>query len=102
MVIKMNKEIINKLNENNNFHLSLKVIQASENSFLYKLKEKLKDKNIVIINSNIDIYDQLYNAYINKVDFVLVDSSINYLLPLVNIISNDYIEIIKPHIRSSI
>lgn len=88
-----------KLNQNNNFHLSLKVIQATEVKALKALQEKLKENNktsIIIETSN--CYEILLKAYNEKIDYVLVNSSVNFLLPLVNIITTDDVSIIKPMI----
>lgn len=97
----MNKlEIIEKLNQNNNFHLSLKVISATQDSVLYQIKEVIekKNKSVIIITDIEGCYEKLKQAYQEKIDYVLVNSQISFLLPLVNIITNDDISVIKPTI----
>lgn len=97
----MNKlEIIEKLNQNNNFHLSLKVISATQDSVLYQIKEVIESKNksAIIITDIEGCYEKLQQAYQEKIDYVLVNSQISFLLPLVNIITNDDISVIKPTI----
>ena len=97
----MNKlEIIEKLNQNNNFHLSLKVISATQDSVLYQIKEVIEkeNKSAIIITDIEGCYEKLQQAYQEKVDYVLVNSQISFLLPLVNIITNDDISVIKPTI----
>ena len=90
-----NQKIIEKLNQNNNFHLSLKVIQITDRKILEQLKQELENNNkkVVIINNS---YEALLDAYNNKVDYVLIDETINYLLPLVVVITKEIIDIIKP------
>ena len=74
----MNKlEIIEKLNQNNNFHLSLKVISATQDSVLYQIKEVIekKNKSVMIIIDIEDCYEQLKQAYQEKVDYVRRDKN---------------------------
>ena len=97
----MNKlEIIEKLNQNNNFHLSLKVISATQDSFLYQIKEVIekKNKSVMIIIDIEGCYEKLKQAYQEKIDYVLVNSQLSFLLPLVNIITSDDVSSIKPTI----
>lgn len=97
----MNKlEIIEKLNQNNNFHLSLKVISSTQDSVLYQIKEVIEkeNKSAIIITDIEGSYEKLQQAYQGKIDYVLVNSQISFLLPLVNIITNDDISVIKPMI----
>lgn len=97
----MNKlEIIEKLNQNNNFHLSLKVISSTQDSVLYQIKEVIEkeNKSAIVITDIEGCYEKLQQAYQEKIDYVLVNSQISFLLPLVNIITNDDISVIKPMI----
>ncbi len=93
-----NLEIIEKLNQSNNFHLSLKTISATDIEVLNKLKQVIENKNktTIIIASLENAYEELLKAYNNKIDFVLVNSKLSFMLPLVNIITTDDISIIKP------
>ena len=91
-------EIIEKLNQNNNFHLSLKTISATDIEVLNKLKQVIENKNktTVIIASLENAYEELFKAHNNKIEIVLVNSQLSFMLPLVNIITTDDISIIKP------
>ena len=90
-----NNDFLNKLNEQNNFHLTFKVIQITDNTLLEYAASKTIEKN-VIINSENDIYEQLKNAYENKVRFVFIDEKIDCLLPFYVCLTIPYIDIIKP------
>lgn len=86
--------IIEKLNNNNNFHLSLKTIQVTDKNLLLKLKEKLANKSIVIDNLK-DCYDLLLLAYNKKIEYVLINEIVDFTIPILTIISNDNTNIIK-------
>ena len=93
------KHLINKLNEEHNFHLSLKVILFTDNDVLNQVFDKLVSLNYkchkIDCNSR---YESLKNAYENKADFVLASSSEIYLLPLLVVVSNENIDAIRPYI----
>ena len=86
-----NLKIIEKLNQSNNFHLSLKCILASDNEVLNKLKQVIENENktTVIIASLENAYEELLKAHNNKIEIVLVNSQLSFMLPLVNIITTD-------------
>ena len=91
-------EIIEKLNQNNNFHLSFKSILATDNKVLSKLKQVIESKNkkAIIITSLDNAYEELLLSYNNKIDYILVNQELTFMLPLVNIITTDEVSIIKP------
>ena len=91
-------EIIEKLNQNNNFHLSLKSILATDDEVLNKLKQVIENKNkkVIIINFIDNAYEALLKAYNEKIDYVLISQELTFMLPLVNIITIDCVEVIKP------
>ena len=95
-----NLEIIEKLNQSNNFHLSLKCILASDNEVLNKLKQVIENENkkAIIINLIDNAYEELLKAYNEKIDYVLIGQNLKFMLPLVNIITTDCIDVIKPMI----
>ena len=92
-------QLIKRLNEENNFHLSLKVIQVTD----CKVSQNLKDilcslgKCCEIIDND-NPYETLKKAYDEKTDYVIAGSNDNYLLPLVVVINNDNVDVIKPMI----
>lgn len=90
-------KILDKFEKDNFFQLKLKSIQITDNDILNKLSNKLDDlgyKNKIIDENN--IYDDLYDAYINKVDYVLINEKIDILLPQLIVIIGDYCNLIKP------
>lgn len=90
-------EIIKKLNENNNFHLSLKGIQITDNNLINEVKKHLESKGLTVkILGKNNLYNDLEEAYKNKIDYVLYDDSINILLPLFIVLTNGNTDIIKP------
>lgn len=94
------KNLIELLNQNNNFHLSLRCIMANEVKVLDALKNRLENNNnnTLVIDSLDNAYNQLTYAYNNKIDYVLVNKDLSFMLPLVNIITTDDISTIKPMI----
>ena len=92
-------QLIKRLNEENNFHLSLKVIQVTDEKVALQLLDKLQEegKTVDIIDKN-DPYKTLKKAYEEKIDYIIARSNDNYLLPLVVVIANDDIDVIKPMI----
>lgn len=96
----MEKEVLMKLNDNNNFHLSLKVIQITDNDLISKCEEYLngKGKTVFAILANDNLYEKLLNAYEMKVDYILINEKINILLPQLILITKDITNIIKPMI----
>ena len=91
--------LIKRLNEENNFHLSLKVIQVTDYKVSQNLKEALCSlgKSCEIIDND-NSYETLKKAYDEKIDYVISGSKDNYLLPLVVVINNDNVDVIKPMI----
>ena len=96
----MEKEVLMKLNDNNNFHLSLKVIQITDDELISKCEEYLNDKGktVFVILANDNLYEKLLNAYEMKVDYILINEKINILLPQSILITKDVTNIIKPMI----
>ena len=96
----MEKEVLMKLNDNNNFHLSLKVIQITDDDLISKCEEYLngKGKTVFVILANDNLYEKLLNAYEMKVDYILINEKINILLPQSILITKDVTNIIKPMI----
>lgn len=91
------KETIKKLNQNNNFHLSFKVIQINDDSIIDLLIKKINEK-VYVIKERYDLYDKLLDAYNNKYKYIVCNETINFLLPLVTIIVKDDVSLIKPTI----
>lgn len=93
-------EILKKLNNHNNFHLTLKVIEISNDLLLDSIASFInaQNKTTQVITSKKKCFDLLYFAYINKIDYVLVNQNIDFLLPLVSIIYKDELTLIKPMI----
>lgn len=96
----MEKDLLLKLNEYNNFHLSLKVIQITDNDLISKCEEYLyaQGKTVFVILSNEGLFENLLKAYESKVDYVLINENINILLPQSILITKDITSIIKPMI----
>ena len=96
----MEKDLLLKLNEYNNFHLSLKVIQITDNDLISKCEEYLyaQGKTVFVILSNEGLFENLLKAYESKVDYVLINENINILLPQSILITKDVTSIIKPMI----
>jgi len=92
-------QLIKRLNEENNFHLSLKVIQVTDENVALQLLDKLQEegKTVDIIDKN-DPYKTLKKAHEEKIDYIIARSNDNYLLPLVVVIASDDIDVIKPMI----
>ncbi len=92
------KTLSQQLNEKDNFHLSLKCIEFSDQTIISEFQEKLIEQKIsyTIIDKNEDIFQQLWNAYQQQVEFVLYSSPLTVLLPLVLVITNENITQIKP------
>ena len=78
----MEKEVLMKLNDNNNFHLSLKVIQITDDDLISKCEEYLngKGKTVLVILANDNLYEKLLNAYEMKVDYILINAYCNLYL----------------------
>ena len=93
-----NAEIIKELNKYNNFHLSLKVIQITDDKLLESLSTFLKDnkKSSIIITTLNNVIDELLKAYNKKIDYVLCNENIEFLLPLVIILTKENLDLIKP------
>ena len=96
----MEKDLLLKLNEYNNFHLSLKVIQITDNDLISKCEEYLskKEKKVFVILTNEGLFENILKAYESKVDYVLINENINILLPQSILITKDVTSIIKPMI----
>lgn len=96
----MEKEVLKKLNNNNNFHLSLKVIQITDNDLILKCEEYLskKEKKVFVIITKDSLFENLLKAHESKVDYVLINENINILLPQSILITKDVTSIIKPMI----
>ena len=89
------QEILKKLNKNNNFHLSIKVIQVTDNLLIKNITTKISKKCFIINNEN-SVYDQLKEAYETGVEYVFIDEKIDYLLPIYICITKACYDIIKP------
>ena len=96
----MQKELLSKLNKYNNFHLSLKVIQITDNDLISEYNKYLNDKGLstMVVLSSDDLFEILLEAYETKVDYVLINENINILLPQWMLITKDVTNIIKPMI----
>lgn len=92
------KTLSQQLNEYHNFHLSLKCIEFSDQTIISEFLEKLNEQKVsyTVIDKNKDIFQQLWNAYHQKVEVVLYSSPLLVLLPLVFVITNENIFQIKP------
>lgn len=91
------KNILEKLNQSNNFHLTFKVIQIDDDNVIDILVNKLTT-NVYVIKNSKDLYDKLLNAYNSNYKWIICNSSINILLPQVVVLTSDNIDIIKPNI----
>ena len=93
------KQINEKLNELNNFHLTLKTILFDDLETLEKIKEYLNLKNYRTITILNNVFENLKKAYDEKIDYVLVLDDFNCLLPVVSILKYATIDNIKPYIK---
>lgn len=91
-------EIIEKLNQLNNFHLSLRVIQIDDDEIIKEVSKLNSNKKITTITNLEEAFDKLYEAYNEKADVVLVNEKVNFLLPLISVLTKQSIDIIKPTI----
>ncbi len=95
----MNQQELNeKLNQNKNFHLTLKVIQFVDDDLLNDFADYLTSFHctyVKIKNIN-EAYEILLQAYQNQIQYVLCNDCIDCLLPLVCIVSQDNFTIVKP------
>lgn len=89
-------QIIEKLNIEKNFHLSIKCIQITDNILISKIKENISNK-IIVITSLTDCYDLLKKAY-QENKCVLINEKIDFVVPLLTIITTDCYDIIKYNI----
>ena len=89
-------EIIEKLNQLNNFHLSLRVIQIDNDEIIKEVSKLNSNKKITTITNLEESFDKLYEAYNEKADVVLVNEKVNFLLPLISVLTKQSIDIIKP------
>ena len=91
------KEVIKKLNHHNNFHLSFKVIQISDDNLIDEIKE-ITTKKVLVLKDTTNLFEKLLDAYNNNIKYIVCNDKIDVLLPLAVFITNDNIEIIKPTI----
>lgn len=91
-------EVIEKLNQLNNFHLKLKVIQVSDDEIISDVVGLISNKKVATINNLESSFDKLKEAYNNKVDVVLVNEKVTFLLPIITILTKECLDIIKPTI----
>lgn len=88
------QEVLNKLNEQENFQLTFKVIQVTDDLLLDEIAKLFN--NIEIIKSVDECYDKLLKAYLRNDKYVLVDENISFLLPFVIVLTSDHLSLIKP------
>lgn len=91
------KEVIKKLNHLNNFHLSFKVIQVSDDNLIDKIKT-ISTKEILILKDTANLFEKLLDAYNNNIKYIVCNDKIDILLPLAVFITNDNVDVIKPTI----
>ena len=91
-------EIIEKLNQLNNIHLTFKCIQFSNDEIIEEFASLLTNKKVMIITSLDECLEKIVKAYNEKYDLVLVNEKIRFMLPIVSVVLNDNTEIIKPMI----
>ena len=91
------KEVIKKLNHLNNFHLSFKVIQVSDDNLIDEI-QTTSTKELLILKDTTNLFEKLLDAYNNNIKYIVCNDKIDVLLPLAVFITNDNIEIIKPTI----
>ena len=91
------KEVIKKLNNHNNFHLSFKVIQISDDNLIDEIKE-ITTKKVLVLKDTTNLFEKLLSAYNNNIKHVVCNDKIDVLLPLVVFITNDNVDVIKPTI----
>lgn len=96
----LESEIISKLNKENNFQLSLKVVQFTDDNLALSFISYLNNfhYSTIFIDGLNEAYALLKKAKDEKIDFVIVNNKISFLLPLVSVVSNDDLSIIKPFI----
>ena len=82
------QETIKKLNKHDNFHLTLKIIQVTDNLLIKNITTKISKKCFIINNEN-NLFDQLKEAYETGVEYVFIDEKIDYLCKRLDITPND-------------
>lgn len=90
------KEVIKQLNQNNNFHLALKCVQITDDKIIKEIIKNDKNKKIVEITSLENAYEKLLKAYNDKVDLVLVNENIKFVLPQLVILTKEETSLITP------
>lgn len=92
------KKMLFHLNEENNFHLSLKAITCPVDWF-FSVKEALEaiHYRIAMVRSQEDIYQQLKEIYLLKPDFILIDEKISFINPLYILLADCYHPAIRPY-----
>lgn len=89
------KELVKKLNQNNNFHLTFKVVQVTDDCIIDKIVQ-LSKKEILALKNNDNIFENLLNAYNNNVKHIICNEKIEILLPLATFITKENVDVIKP------
>lgn len=89
---------MDQLNENGNFHLSLKAISCSKTIFfpIQTLFEQL-NLSFMWIDASNDLYSQLQEAYQKQIDYILMDEDISFINSLYVLLNDNHFERIKPY-----
>lgn len=94
----MNQEnLIEKLNQHNNFHLALKVFQITDNKLIDDVSVQLIKRgiNTQYLDTSKDVFSQLKQAYDEK-NVLFCDETISILLPQVLVLTKVCTNLIKP------
>ena len=91
-------EIITRLNENQNFHLSLKCIQITDDKIIEDILKENKTEKIMAIKDLNSAYENLLKAHKENFGLVIVNENIRFLLPQYIVLTKENLEILQPMI----